>query len=495
MDAYCSNMMLLFGILIGIATTLAVQYLLSSRRDEGTHQVGPVDGTLGSTTKTSVSPSLLLPSAGIPISHSQGGGLLSSIMTQLWSHMSIAVAKCVKEKVEPRFKALPGPLASLYFTHIDFGTAPIRINKVTVHERLGDSVKLDCYIIWDGNSDIRLKADRVGAFGVRNFKLAGHVSVLLAPLKEKLPVLSAIQYSFINPPTLEIKFTGLTNRAHYSLLDAKLKSLIQDILQEKMVLPNRMVVKVVHAIDFLQTYRPPVGIARVTAIRGNNFKLLNKSAVSPSSLHNKSDVPNVYCNFRLGGKEWKTATAKHCSNPEWVNEACDFLLHDHDQVFWITAWNDHTGKLTSDSHLGGNKIMVSEMLRSGNTITFGMHGDTQKGASLTIRCDLCSLTSNLDSLESNKNENLFSGLLTILVIQAENLPVAKKEASSFVKIKYGSEFEFVTRTVRDSPRLDALNPSTTLSFTCPLLPSSFPARIQLTSSSSTEKTPCWALSF
>lgn len=89
---------------------------------------------------------------------------------------------------------------------------------------------------------------------------------------------------------------------------------------------------------------------------------------------------------------------------------------------------------------------------------------------MTLRCDICKLTSNLDSLKSNKNENLLSGFLTILVTQAENLAVEKEEASSFVKIKYGDDHEFVTPTVAHAPGIDALNPVYDSAFHVPLTP-------------------------
>jgi len=93
-----------------------------------------------------------------------------------------------------------------------------------------------------------------------------------------------------------------------------------------------------------------------------------------------------------------------------------------------------------------------------------------KGAKMTLRCDIWKLAPNLDSLESNKNEELLSGFITILVTHAENLSVENEDASSFVKVKYGSETEFVTPTVTDSPGIDALNPIFDSVFHIPLTP-------------------------
>ena len=464
----------LVGIVMGSAMTLAVLYLtlFSKKTNDAQNNVDEPEATRSLDPGPVSASRSLSPSSSSPkhsayaaaVSHSQGDGLLSGITAQLWSHMNVAIAKSVRESVEPMFKEmLPGPLASLHFTHLDLGTVPIHMDNVIVHEMQNDSVQFDMDIVWDGDCNIRLKADYVGSFGVQRVKLFGRMSVVLAPLIKVLPVVSAIQYCFINPPTLELDFTGLANIADCSLLDTKIRKIIQDTLQGMMVLPNRMMVKLDPANDFMETYRPPVGIARVTAVRGNNFQVEERAL-------RKSDVPDVFCKFQLGGKEWKTSTAKNCSDPEWTNEAGDFVVCDHDQIISIHAWDEDTGTLDGDDYLGGAQVTVGEVLLAGKTKTVDLIGGQHKGASVTIRCDIFKLTSNLSSLESNENENLLSGFLTILVTQAEGLPVEKEEASSFAKVKYGSDFEFVTPTVAHSPGIDALNPVYDSVFHIPFTP-------------------------
>jgi len=338
------------------------------------------------------------------------------------------------------------------------------VRQIIVHEQKDNAVQFDLDIVWDGDCNIRLKADYVGSFGVQKVKLRGRVSVLLAPLTYELPVVSAIQYCFINPPSIELDFTGLANLADCSLLDTKIRDIIQSTLQGMMVLPNRMMVKMDLANDFMDTYRPPVGVARVTAIRGSGFEVQERGML-------KADVPDVYCKFKLGGKEWKTCTIKNSTDPEWESEAGDFVLCDHDQIISVDAWDEDAGTLDGgDDYLGGAKVTVGEVLLAGKTVSVDLHDGEHKGAKVTLRCDICKLTSNLDSLESNKNEKLLSGFLTILVTHAENLPVEKEDASSFVKVKYGSETEFVTPTIADSPGIDALNPIFDSVFHIPLTP-------------------------
>lgn len=128
----------LFGILMGSAMTLAVVYQTifpkktdaqqdNAQEPNATRSLDP--GPADSSTSRSLSKSSAYAEA---VSHSQGGGLLTGIMAQLWSHMNVAIAKSVKESVEPMFKEmLPGPLASLHFTQLDLGTVPIRMDNVS----------------------------------------------------------------------------------------------------------------------------------------------------------------------------------------------------------------------------------------------------------------------------------------------------------------------------------------------------------------------------
>jgi hypothetical protein len=65
----------------------------------------------------------------------------------------------IKEIVEPMFKTmLPGPLATLHFTKIEFGPVPIVFSNVKVTKTPEDGIKLDLNVDWDGQCDIDLNA-------------------------------------------------------------------------------------------------------------------------------------------------------------------------------------------------------------------------------------------------------------------------------------------------------------------------------------------------
>lgn len=69
-----------------------------------------------------------------------------------------------KDIAEPMFKEmLPGPLKTLHFTKVDFGTVPMRVNNVRTTKTNTGAIKLDMNLDWDGECDIQLDADMIPA--------------------------------------------------------------------------------------------------------------------------------------------------------------------------------------------------------------------------------------------------------------------------------------------------------------------------------------------
>ena len=67
-----------------------------------------------------------------------------------------------KEIVEPILAStLPGPLANLRFTKLDFGKVPITLSNVDVHKASNQGIKLDLDLDWQGVCDIELDGNNV----------------------------------------------------------------------------------------------------------------------------------------------------------------------------------------------------------------------------------------------------------------------------------------------------------------------------------------------
>lgn len=69
----------------------------------------------------------------------------------------------------PMFKTmLPGPLASLHFTKVDFGTVPMRVSNVKATKTDSNGISLDLNLEWNSKSDIQLDANMIPTLVRRN---------------------------------------------------------------------------------------------------------------------------------------------------------------------------------------------------------------------------------------------------------------------------------------------------------------------------------------
>ena len=325
------------------------------------------------------------------------------------------------------------------------------------------SVQLDLDVVWDGECDIQMRSDYGLQFAVKSVKLSGRMSFLLCPLTADLPVVGAIQYSFINVPDLDLDFTGLAQVADFTIIDKTIRAMILDILSGMMVLPNRMLYKLDYGNDYLKTYQPPLGIVRVTAERGRGF-------VVEEGLAN--DVPDVYLltQFGLSPTPWRTKTVWDSLNPVW-NESAHFVLSDYDQVIRVHAWDEDRSPLDPDDDLGEAEMTVGDMLVAGGAAEMELIIDEEmSGAQVTLACEVLPLTTTDISSFDNplcSGPHKLCGCLTIFVTKAYDIPLNVEKASTFVKVSFAKQ-EFFTSVISEYPGVDALNPVYDDSFMVPL---------------------------
>lgn len=402
-------------------------------------------------------------SAAVAASLASGGvesvNFLNDIIAQLWDYINVAGSTMTKDIVEPIFKeTLPTPLNSLHFKKIDLGKTPIKFDNIDVHSRREGVIKLDVDVFWDGQCDIQLSANIIGGFGVRHIKLAGRMSVVLCPLVDRMPLVTAMQLAFVNPPQIALDFTGLAQVADFSLIDDSVRGVIHQVLSSILVLPNRMLVKVDPSNIWYDTYQQHLGFLRLTVVSGRGFK-------TPKGWI--KDIPDIYCKVKLGAhKEWHTETKKNDTSPEW-EETADFLLSDHDQMIMIEAMDDD---LARDDKLGTGRMTVGELLMAGRRAEVPLLIDeADTGATVTVRCDIMQFVPDVSSVTDGAHSapGLCSGMLTVLVAGARNIPSDRREAASSVKVTIG-EKEFVTPVVMDVPGVDAINPAFDAAFRVPL---------------------------
>ena len=515
----------LLGMAVGSAATAIVMHLTYQRRQNQRDYQDSI--RKGNTITNDNSERGLSGNDGAKPSTS----FLTDLIEQMWSNLKVAGANKIKAKVEPYFQDLPGPLNKLQFTKIDLGDVPIRMENIVVHERTetdnsggssGSHIQMDMTVIWDGNCDIQLQiAEGSGSlasgygFGVQEIKLIGRMTFVFKPLKDELPIISGIQYSFINPPSIDLKFTGLANVADWSTLgvdQAVRQSLNESMLC--MVLPNRSLYKMMSNNNYVESCHLPLGVGRITAISGRGFEI-EKIFIG------QDDIPDVYLNVTLGTSDvWRTRTIQDDCNPNWgeaedhadqYGDFGEFLIDDREQIITIHAWDEDRGMLDPDDDLGIAKVSVGELLLARGRImelpllfnTKDKNYGKETGAFITIRLDICKWTTTLSSLKQarstrnlmqlsieeeknsstnqtkndlqlaqfdNTKEFRVGGLLFITISRAVDIPIPRDQAATFCKVTYGSNV-FETSVITNYPGYcDGQNPIYDAAFRVALTP-------------------------
>lgn len=402
-------------------------------------------------------------SAGVSAMLQSGGTesvqFLNDLVGQMWNYVNVAGSKMVKDTVEPMFKEmLPGPLKTLHFNKIDLGRVPFMFDNVDVHSVGDDTIKMDIDVKWDGEMDVELDADYMPGFGVQHIKFYGRLSVLLRPLIGALPLISAAQISFINPPKIELDFTGAAQVADLSVVDKAIRGVINSVIASLLVLPNRLLIKLDPIADYYRVYFPPLGFIRVTVESGAGFQATGTLV---------KDLPDAYCMVKVGGTEaWKTKTIKNDATPQW-NEKHDFLLCDLDQEIVVEVYEEDIG---SDAYLGIASITVGKLLDTGNRsqLPLVLTGTKDSAASIVISAEVLELTSSAESLRlESESDGVYSGILTILISDAKDVPGKKEEMSLQVTVECNGQ-TFKTGVVADAPGIDANNPRFDSAFRVPL---------------------------
>lgn len=405
------------------------------------------------------------------------GAFLSSIISQLWHHMNIAVSNSIKETLDPLLSSLKVPM---HFVKLDLGDVPIRTENMFVHPRAPPAVEageldefcsgvqIDLDVLWDGNPDVMLQATSHVTFGVQRLKLSGRMHILLSPLTTELPVVTAVQYGFTNPPKIELEFAGFAKSIakQFAFVKPAVMSTVQSSLRDKLVLPYRMIYPIdVMSYDYLDTYQPPTGMIRITVEKGRGFKVLKKTW--------GTDIPDLYCLVSLGGSSsFRTTTQWNDVTPSWQGETCDFILYDLEQKIYVTVIDDGMSPLDSGEEMGRVEISVRHLFRGDNNGTaeleLALDDNMHTDCFVTISAEMFTLSNQLHSLSSPNYQgpHRVCGLITVIVTRAFDIPLFKEDASTYVKVVSGDNTFFTPVITPDYP--DNLDPVYSSAFHIPI---------------------------
>ncbi|KAM3083093.1 hypothetical protein ACMFMG_003760 [Clarireedia jacksonii] len=375
-----------------------------------------------------------------------------------------------KDIVEPMFKTmLPGPLATLHFTKIELGATPIVFSNVKVTKTPHDGIKLDLNVDWDGQCDIKLDGNMTPEVGVKEIRLNGRLSILLCPLTNVIPLIGAVQISFINPPKLELDFTGAANVADFSLIDEAVRKVLIGIINSVVVLPNRILVKLDASNDYFKTYHQPLGIIRITAEKAWGFAEESQSKTKKLFSKLTGASPDCYAEIKVGAEPaWRTTTKNNTVNPAW-GETHDFVVSDFDQCIKVMV-SDHD--VNSDDEVGEAVTTVKEILLAGGKQELGMlYKGSESSGKIALSCEFFQLTGEDSSSFSASNHggvDLMCGLLNVLVAGAFGIKGQRETLKPSVVVTWGGKHRFQTAVKTDAPGTDINNPTFDQHFRIPV---------------------------
>ncbi|KAF2420720.1 hypothetical protein EJ08DRAFT_702394 [Tothia fuscella] len=400
----------------------------------------------------------------------ESAGFLNDIVAQLWPNIQVAGSQMVKDIVEPMFKTmLPGPLATLHFTKIEFGATPIVFSNVKVTKTANDGIKLDLNLDWDGQCDIQLDGKMTPQVGVKEVILKGRLSVLLCPLTNVIPLIGAAQITFINPPELKLNFTGAADVADFSLIDDAVRKVLIGIINGIVVLPNRILVKLDNSTDYFRTFHQPHGIVRVTVDKAWGFAEETESKTKKFFSKLTRAAPDCYAEVEVGAETaWKTSTKSNTTRPAW-GETHDFVVTDFDQCIKVHV-TDHD--VNSDDEVGMGVTTVKDILLAGGRQELAMiHKGNETGGRVTVAAEYFEFTpqdSGSFSASTHSADGLMSGLLNVLVAGAYGIKGQRETLKPSVAVTWGTKHKFQTAVKSDSPGTDINNPTFDQNFRIPV---------------------------
>ncbi|KAJ0059372.1 hypothetical protein NL108_015994 [Boleophthalmus pectinirostris] len=395
---------------------------------------------------------------------------LNKTVKQMWPFICQFVDKLFRETIEPSVKNATPYLSSFCFTKIDLGDKPLRVNGVKVYTENVDKrqVIMDLEVSFVGNTEIDVDIKKFYCrAGIKNIQLLGVMRVVMEPLLGDMPLVGALSVFFLKKPWLDINWTGLTNMLDIPGVNGLSDGLIQDILCQYLVLPNKITIPLVGDAQLSQLRFPvPKGVLRIHFLEAQD--LLGKDRFLGGLIKGKSDPYGV---IQIGTQLFQSKVIHDTVNPKW-NEVYEALIYDNSTVknLKLELFDEDTDK---DDFLGSLMIDLDELEKEQKVDEWFVLDDVGQGK-IHLKLEWLSLLPTPEKLNQvltgirahrgHANDGLSSALLIVFLDSARNLPTAtvskvlktgKKvtsDPSPFVQFTVGHRsFESKTRYKTNEP--------------------------------------------
>ncbi|XP_072307061.1 extended synaptotagmin-2 isoform X3 [Eucyclogobius newberryi] len=359
---------------------------------------------------------------------------INKTIKQMWPYISQFVDKLFHETIEPAVKASNAHLSTFCFSKVDIGDKPLRVNGVKVYSENVDKrqIIMDLQISFVGNTEIDVDVKRYYCkAGIKSIQIHGMLRVVMEPLLGDIPLVGALSLFFIKKPLLDISWTGLTNMLDIPGLNSFSESLIQDIIYNYLVLPNRITIPLVGDVELDQLRFPmPKGVLRIHFLEAQDLEI--KDTFFGGLIKGKSDPYGI---LQVGNQLFHSKTIKETLDPKW-NEVYEALVYEHSgQHLEIELFDEDPDK---DDFLGSLMIDMTELYKEQKVDEWFDLEETPTGK-LHLKLEWLCLLNTPEKLDqvlrsiradsSLANDGLSSALLLVYLDSAKNLPSAKKNSS------------------------------------------------------------------
>ncbi|XP_051563285.1 uncharacterized protein LOC127446426 isoform X3 [Myxocyprinus asiaticus] len=365
---------------------------------------------------------------------------LNKVIQQAWPFIGQYLEKLLTETIAPSIRGSSPHLQTLSFTKIDFGDKAMKVVGVKTHsENQKGQILLDVYISYVGNAEINVEVKRYFCkAGVKGIQLHGMMRVILEPLIGNVPIVGAVTMFFIQRPTLNINWTGLTNLLDIPGLNMMSDTMIMDAIASFLVLPNRLTVPLVPDLQVAQLRCPlPRGVVRIHLLEADG--LAAKDNYVKGVIVGMSDP---YALLRVGPQTFKSRHQDNTLNPKW-DEMYEVIVHEvPGQELEVEVLDKDPDQ---DDLLGRTKLDLGVVKKSKIVDEWFTLKDTRTGR-VHLRLEWLTLEDNTERLEEvlRRNETVVSktakppsaAILAVYLDKAEALPMKKgnKEPNPIVQL-------------------------------------------------------------
>nr|QQY02574.1 extended synaptotagmin [Cryptocotyle lingua] len=350
---------------------------------------------------------------------------LNKVLKRLWPYICNYATDLIRQTVAPAVAAqLPSALLPFDFLLLDLGDTPPRIGGVKVYMEESirrDEVVLDLDLMLYSDARIRVQLGSIKA-GVKEFELRGTLRVVMKPLVSKVPFAGAVTVCFLDSPYINFSLTDIGNILSLPGLQQTLSTVIRNVVDQLIVLPNRLPVQLLDNVDIQRLKYPmPQGVLRVNVVGARRLKVGDKNLITGGS-------SDPYCVIRVGARAFKTAVIQRTLEPEW-NEQFEMVVDVwQGQSLGVEVYDKDQGN--KDDYLGRTSVPLNSVHELGEMDTWTPLEEVKTG-SIHLKLAWLTLSDNADNIPQAMEQalayrtafgvSMSSCFLYVVVEQAKNL--------------------------------------------------------------------------